>query len=60
MFVKVLSHQLSRRRGTYSEIIRLVERKDDHNLVLLPESSDELRNVSTSPGCQLLSQGVCV
>ena len=60
MFVKVLSHQLSRRRGTYSEIVRLVEWKDYHNLVLLPESRDELRDVPASPKYQLRADFVCI
>jgi hypothetical protein len=34
---------------TYSEIIRLVIRQDDNDLIILPKSRDELRDIPASP-----------
>jgi hypothetical protein len=34
---------------TYPEIVRLVVRKNDNDLVFLPERGDELRDITTAP-----------
>jgi hypothetical protein len=52
MFVKVLPISSVAIHRTYPKVVRLVKWEDNDNLVLLPESRDELRDIPATPICQ--------
>lgn len=59
MTIKMLANQLTcprlRFNAAYSKVIGAMKRHDNDDLILLSESSNELRNITTAPAfCQQL------